>query len=152
MRDRSRKPPLYRKVNTQTHGVHHGTGGDYRTGRKALSDSRRGSMHGGERRGLDYTPLFRFLLSRVGSGWDEVYAEAVARLDRPDPIFWLVARGEGERREVVRVGESTYYSGLYVDDEGILRIVNPELRPESLVPSCTCCTHTFNGVRFGSEI
>ena len=95
------------------------------------------------------TPLFRFLPSRVGSEWDGVYGEAVARLDRPDPLFWIVARNEGERREMVRVRKSTYYSGLYVDDDGILRLVNPDLRAGDLVPSCTCCTHTFNGLRFG---
>jgi len=147
----ARKDPLYRKVNTQTHGVHHGTGGDYRTERsgEATSPASRGSMHGKRKRGLDYTPLFRFLLSKVGEEWDGVYSEAVARLDRPDPIFWLVARHEAERRELVRLGESTYFTGLYVDDDGILRIVNPDLRPESQVPSCTCCTHTLNGVRFG---
>ncbi|HET7230788.1 MAG TPA: hypothetical protein VFJ16_12340 [Longimicrobium sp.] len=108
-------------------------------------------MHAKRRRGLDYTPLFRFLLSRVGSKWDDVHREAAARLDRPDPIFWLVARNEHARREMVRVGESSYFSGLYVDDDGILRIVQPDLRAENLTPSCTCCTHTFNGVRFGSR-
>ncbi|HEV3050662.1 MAG TPA: hypothetical protein VGX50_10150 [Longimicrobium sp.] len=149
----ARKDPLFRKVNTQTHGVHHGMGGDYRTQRVALahSDATRGAMHGKRRRGLDYTPLFRFLLSRVGSEWDSVYSEAIARLDRPDPIFWLVARHEGERREMVRMGESTYYSGLYIGDAGILQVVNPDLRAEDLVPSCSCCTHTFNGVGFGSR-
>lgn len=149
----ARKEPLFRKVNTQTHGVHHQTGGDYRTERTAQagSDSGRGRMHGKRRRGLDYTPLFRFLLSRVGAEWDAVYSEAVARIDRPDPIFWLVARHEGERRALVRTGESTYYSGLYVDDAGLLRVVDPGLRARDLVPSCTCCTHTFNGERFGGR-
>lgn len=147
----ARKEPLYRKMNTQTHGVHHDTGGNYRDQRVAVgrSDASAGKMHGKRRRGLDYTPLFRFLLSRVGAEWAAVYSEAVARLDRPDPIFWLVARDDGERREIVRVGESSYYSGLYVDDAGLLQVVDPDLRPESLVPSCTCCTHTFNGVPFG---
>ena len=145
------KDPLYRKVNTQTHGVHHSTGGDHRPERQAAarSEDARGSMHGKRRRGLDYTPLFRFLVSRVGSEWDGVYSEAVARLDRPDPIFWIVARSEDERREVVRAGESTYYSGLFIDENGILRLVNPDLRAADLTPSCSCCTHTSNGVRFG---
>jgi hypothetical protein len=107
-------------------------------------------MHGKSRRGLDYTPLFRFLLSRVGSEWSSVHREAIARLDRPDPIFWLVARHEHERREMVRVGESTYYSGLYVDEGGILQLVDPDLRARDLAPYCTCCTHTLNGVRFGT--
>jgi len=147
-----RKEPLYRKVNTQTHRVHHHVGGNYRTARpsQADSDESRGSMHGKHRRGRDYTPLYRFLLSRVGSEWDRVYGEAVARLDRPDPIFRIVARHEGEMRDMVRVDESTYFSGLYVDDEGILRVVDPDLRAEDLTPYCDCCTHTLNGVRFGS--
>lgn len=147
------KEPLYRKVNTQTHRVHHDAGGNFRTQRKARdeSDASRSPMHGKSRRGLDYTPLFRFLLSKVGSEWNSVFGEAIARLDRPDPILWLVARHEHERSDKVRVGESTYYSGLYVDEAGILRLVDPDLRPQDLVPDCTCCTHTLNGVRFGSR-
>jgi hypothetical protein len=70
-------------------------------------------------------------------------------------MFWLVARHEHEHehetREMRRVGESTCYSGLYVDESGIPRITNPDLRAEDLTPYCTCCTHTFNGVRFGSR-
>lgn len=149
---RDRSDLLYRKVNTQTHGVRHDVGGDHRTDRpaNARADTVRGAMHGKRRRGLDYTPLFRFLVSRVGSAWDEVYGEAVRRLDRPDPIFWLVARQKHERRALVRTGESSYFSGLYVDDDGVLRRVDPDLCAEALEPSCTCCTHTFNGVRFGS--
>ena len=145
--------PLYRSVNTQTHGVRHHVGGDYRTGRptQAASDVEptRSAMHGKARRGRDYTPLFRFLMSRTGQPWDIVFSEAKARLDQTDPIFWLVARLDTERQEVVRVGESTHFSGLYVDAEGLLQIVNPNLRSEDMVPTCTCCTHTFNGVRFG---
>lgn len=147
-----RKSPLYRKVNTRARGVHHNFGGDYRNDRKSKAvdefDRSRETMHGKHRRGLDYTPLFNFLLSRVGQRWDDVFSEAVARLDRKEPIFWLVARSETERKDYVRTGESTYYSGLYVDDDGLLQIVNPELGPEGMTPRCTCCTHTFNGIRF----
>ena len=107
-------------------------------------------MHSRHRHGRDYTPLFRFLISRVGKPWSEVFAEAKSRLDTTDPIFWLVARTEAKRREFVRVGESSYFSGLYVDDQGLLKFVNPELRPQDMQPSCTCCTHTLNGVRFGT--
>ena len=105
-------------------------------------------MHGKVHRGLDYTPLFRFLLSKVGKPWDDVHAEAVARLDKPDPIFWLVALPGQDRNDYVRVGESSYYSGLYIDDAGGLQLVDASLGPASLTPSCACCTHTFNGVRF----
>ncbi|MGJ7528404.1 hypothetical protein [Variovorax sp. GB1P17] len=146
------KEPLYRKVNTKARNVHHDVGGDYRHDRNTKdhvhSEATRSAMHGKRQRGLDYTPLFRFLLSKVGTNWDEVHREAVARLDRPEPIFWLVALREEEKQDVVRAGESSYYSGLFVDAEGKLRIVNPKLGPEQMTPNCPCCTHTFNGVRF----
>ncbi len=146
------KEPLYRRVNTKARGVRHNVGGDYRHQRNTKaageSDAARQSMHGKVQRGLDYTPLFRFLLSKVGKPWDDVHAEAVRRLDRPDPIFWLVALPGHERNDYVRMGESSYYSGLYVDDAGVLQLVDASLGPDSLMPSCACCTHTFNGVRF----
>jgi len=108
----------------------------------------RRSMHGKAHRGRDYTPLFKFLLSKVGQPWNQVHSEAVSRLDREEPIFWLVALQESERRDYVRVSESSYYSGLYVDSQGLLQRVNPSLDSSSLEPMCKCCTHTFNGVRF----
>jgi hypothetical protein len=148
---RSEKEPLYRKVNTVARGVHHNFGGDARHERNTKgakdSDAKHGTMHGTKRRGLDYTPLFRFLLSKVGCDWAEVHSEAVARLDQPDPIFWLVALHEHQRRDVVGIGESTYYSGLYVDDEGKLQKVDPTFGPEHVTIQCNCCTHTFNGAR-----
>lgn len=147
-----KKPPLYRKVNTTAHGVHHPTGGDYRDERNAkvqlTSESTRQSMRGHRHRGLDYTPLFKFLLSKVGQRWDDVYSEASSRLDRTEPVFWLVAVHEHERQRYVRVGESSYYSGLYVDAEGFLQVVDPSLESSSLVPLCKCCTHTLNGIPF----
>jgi hypothetical protein len=147
------KEPLYRRVNTRARNVHHRHGGDYRHQRHTKderdSDRTRGPMGARERRGLDYTPLFRFLLSKVGADWDDVYAEAAARLDRPDPIFWLVARQERDRRDVVGVGDNTYFSGLYVDDDNRLRVVNPDVGPDTMSPTCACCTHTLNGIRLG---
>ncbi|MFD5247915.1 hypothetical protein ACFWIW_25480 [Amycolatopsis sp. NPDC058340] len=146
------KEPLYRRVNTRARHVHHDHGGDYRhqrnTKRERASDLTRGPMGRRARRGLDYTPLFRFLLGKVGADWDEVRDEATARLDSPEPIYWLVARQPHERRDYVRLGETSYYSGLYLDDDNRLRVVNPELGAGDLAPACPCCTHTFNGVRF----
>lgn len=148
----SPKPPLYRKLNTTAHAVAHRHGGAYREERQArrrsASDAVRESMQGHARRGRDYTPLFRFLLARVGGCRDAIHAEAVARLDTPEPIFWLVALHESRRRPYVRIGEATYYSGLYVDAAGRLQRVDPALGPSSLRPQCACCTHTFNGVPF----
>lgn len=144
--------PLYRRVNTKARGVAHQHGADYkheRHSKQALqSDAPRQSMHGKVQRGLDYTPLFRFLLAHVGMPWNPTHSAAIARLDRLEPIFWLVALHELERKEFVRVDESSYYSGLYVDAAGLLQKVNPSLNASSLVPFCSCCTHTFNGERF----
>lgn len=146
------KPPLFRKVNTRARGVHHHFGGDYRHQRNTKTELRsaavRQGMHGNRRRGLDYTPLFKFLLSKVGQRWDDVYAEAASRLNWPEPIFWLVARHQHEQRDYVRIGEASYYSGLYIDEAGVLQVANPKLGPSSLPPLCACCTHTFNGIRF----
>ncbi|MCR6501541.1 hypothetical protein MUO32_21110 [Shinella sp. CPCC 101442] len=143
-----RKKPLYRSVNTRTHGVRHGGGEDYRDSRRREGRVQAGAMGGRQRHGLDYTPLFKFLLSRVGDNWDAVHAEAVVRLDRAEPIFWMVARSPAERKPFVRMGESAYYSGLFVDDDNRLQRVDPDLGVEQMEPGCACCTHTFNGVPF----
>jgi len=108
-------------------------------------------MHGKKQQGLDYTPLFRFLLSKVGEDWSEVHSQAVARLDRPEPIFWIVAASEADKKPVVRAGENSYYSGLYVDQDNRLALVDPELKLEDMRPTCSCCTHTFNGAPFTLE-
>lgn len=147
-----KKNLLYRSVNTRTHGVHHGSCFAYRYERHTKSAKRslstRASMHSHQRHGFDYTPLFRFLLSKVGQPWDKVFSQANARLDRPEPVFWMVALHENDKDEYVRIGESSYYSGLWVDEAGLLQKVNPQLTPEQIKPICGCCTHTFNGVVF----
>lgn len=102
-------------------------------------------------RGLDYTPLFKFLLSNVGQRWADVYREAVSRLDKDEPIFWMVSRSFDDSSDVVRVGESSYFSGLYIDDDGILRVVAPDVNADTLEPSCKCCTHTMNGTVFSKK-
>ena len=153
MDDHNRKKPLYRKVNTRARGVHHRTGGDYRHERNGKREQineteevSRGSMHGKKLRGLDYTPLFRFLISKLGEEWDAVHKEAVQRLDREEPIYWIVARNEPDQKPYVRIGDNALFSGLFVDANGKLAKVASDLRNEDLVPSCSCCTHTFNGV------
>jgi hypothetical protein len=155
MDDHDRKKPLYRKVNTRARGVHHRAGGDYRHERNSKREKlnqdeaiSRGSMHGKKQRGLDYTPLFRFLLSKVGADWVAVRTQAIERLETEEPIYRMVARNDEEKRQYVRLGDNAYYSGLYVDEGGKLAKVDPSLRNEDLTPSCACCTHTFNGVVF----
>lgn len=146
------KKPLYRKVNTRTHGVRHGDGGKAKWDRHTKPEKNRdylgGSMHSHHQHGLDYTPLFRFLISRVGKPWTDVHKEAIARLDKPDPIFWVVAEHETDEQAYVRTGESSYFSGLFVDKDGLLAKVDPTMDETTLTPFCSCCTHTFNGKPF----
>lgn len=143
---------LYRRVNTRTYGVRHGDGGKAkweRNTKDAKRDERmHASMHKKHQHGLDYTPLFKFLLSRVGQGWDQVHSQAVTRLDKPDPIFWLVAEDMSDASPYVRTGENSYFSGLFVTEGNKLAVVDPELTHETIRPFCACCTHTFNGLRF----
>jgi hypothetical protein len=145
-----KKEPLYRKENKVSLSTKYyvRTGGEYRHQRHtkaALADERTHQSMNSGKYGYDYTPLFRFLLSKVGQDWDEVFSEAKSRLDKTEPVFWMVALHEHERREVVRLGESSYFSGLYVDDEGLLQKVNPELEtfdPGFIYPGETI---SFNG-------
>ena len=148
------KTKLYRKVNTTAKGVRHNFGGDFkdtRNNKRETLQQTKGTMFGKKERGLDYTPLFKFLLSKVGKNWNEVFSEAKSRLDKQEPIFWMVALNEEEKEDYVRVGESTYFSGLFVDDNGILQLVNQNLKAVEMKPFCSCCTHTFNGKIFGKE-
>lgn len=149
---RGRKEPLYRKVNTRARGVHHGKGGRARWERQTKTtkqnEAMRGSMHSGGQNGLDYTPLFRFLLAKVGENWDDVHSEAVSRLDKKEPIFWMVALNDASMHPYFICGDNSYFSGLYVDQNNRLAQVDPDLKNEDFEPSCPCCTHTFNGVPF----
>jgi len=147
------KSKLFRKVNTKAFNVRHNFGGDFKDTRHNKKETleQKGKMSGKKERGLDYTPLYRFLLSKVGSNWDEVFSEAKSRLDKKEPIFWIVSLREDEKKDFVRIGESSYFSGLYVDDGGNLQLSNPNLTAFDMKPFCSCCTHTFNGKLFGSK-
>ena len=46
----------------------------------------------------------------------------------------------------MRTDENSYYSGLWVDDAGLLQKVNPQLTPERMPTFDDTSTHTFNGV------
>lgn len=148
---RQEKKPLYRRVNSKTHGVGHGDGGkakwERNTKKSARDPSMRGTMHKTHRHGLDYTPLFKFLISKVGQDWTDVHREAVSRLDRDEPIFWLVSLTQEDGQPYVRIGKSSYFCGLYVDDENRLALVDPNLTADVMKPFCACCTHTLNGQR-----
>lgn len=144
------KAPLYRKENKRAVHYRGDIGGEYRYSRNTKKQKEgeftHQGMKQGKQRGLDYTPLFKFLLSKVGKNWDEIHSEAVSRLDKEDPIFIMVAIKDEDKKGSFRYGESTYYSGLFVDENHILQKVKPELSINDFYPKCTCCTHTFNGI------
>lgn len=140
------KPPLYRKVNKRTHNGwswYQFSHNRYRYERGKKQDvlperlpiKRCDSTF---RTGYDYTPLIKFLHAHVGQPWDEVYQECVSRLDSPEPITWMVVnineRGlvvnrnpNGEMSAWCCVGgEESYWSALWVDDDGLLQFVNPD--------------------------
>lgn len=146
------KEPLYRKKNKRALHYSGDKGDDYANTRHAKKTANEMRMHigmgGKQQRGRDYTPLYKFLLSKVGEDWDEVFSEAVSRLDKPEPIFYLVAKTNADKKTIVRGGDSAYYSGLFVDENNILQVVNPNIVIEQLWPYCSCCTHTFNGQLF----
>lgn len=136
------KEPLYRKVNSTAHGCHHDKGGDYSDTRHSTKQNTKVKMKQGVARGLDYTPLFKFLLSKVGQDFDAVYSEAVSRLDKKDPISWMVVSDLS--LETFR-NENSFFNTLYVDEQNILQKVNPNLTVNDITPQCNCCTYTLNG-------
>ncbi|CAH6975510.1 conserved hypothetical protein [Vibrio chagasii] len=144
------KKPLYRKVNTKARGVHHHFGDDYKFSRGTKQGGSK-KMKQGVMRGLDHTPLYKFLLSKVGQPYSLVHSEAVSRLVKTEPISHMVIEDHEDDSGYFRAGESTYYSTLYVDDAGVLQIVNKDVNENTLSPSCQCCTHTFNGKVFNKK-
>jgi len=147
----NRFKPLYRKENkvSLSNKYNVSTGSEYRYQRHSkafLNDDRNHKSMTSGKYGYDYTPLFKFLLSKIGSDWDKIYAEAKARLNDPAPIFWMVALQESDRRSIVRLGDSTYYSGLFVDDDGILAIVNPNIGSSEFPDPRPGETISFNGL------
>lgn len=145
--------PLYRKINTNAvtkYHINHDFGSEARYDRNTKKGLNK-NMAKNVKRGLDYTPLYRFLLSKVGQPWDVVYAEAKSRLPEGEAdkhINWMFPT-EGDR-DYVRMGESTYYSALCVDENGLIQKAK-DVKMESLWPYCGCCTHTFNGKVFSNK-
>ena len=142
------KEKLYRKYNKTAMGFHNmRPGGNFRHERNTKKLKEFEGTHRSIKKtqaGFDYTPLFKFLLSKIGCKWNDVHSEAISRLDKEEPIFWMVKLNpEPSDRGYMIVGESSYYSILTVDHDGILI----KLKPDVELPKyrCTCCTHTFNG-------
>ncbi|WP_071842739.1 hypothetical protein [Cedecea neteri] len=141
---------LYRSVNTTTRHRSNNPGAEYRweRNRKKVGDellAKRETMHGRQKRGRDYTPLFYFLIKQIGKPWNDIFSEVCGRLDTTEPVFWLVALHERQRRDLVCIGESSFYPGLFVDENGVLQQVNPSITRKDVKVTCRCCTHTYIG-------
>lgn len=137
------KKPLYRKEADAINNHHH-SGSDAKYDR----NTKRGiskHMKKNVKRGLDYTPLYKFLLSKVGQNFDEVYKEVIKRVNDRSAIFHMFRKHEFETGDFVRLGGSSFYNKLYIDDNNTIQKVNPNLKNEDFSPSCWCCTYTFNG-------
>ncbi len=148
------KPKLYRKHNKRVIAsrCHFEEQKEFRHQRNTKefknSEKMRGSMHSTRQLGVDFTPLYRFLHSKVGHKWDDVQSEALSRLDEHgmegiEHAVDIVPEAGYPPGGFFRVGESSYWSSMYVDENGFLQFVDPEERPKI---QCLCCTHTFNGV------
>jgi hypothetical protein len=140
------KEPLYRKINWRTYKVEKHFNKDSearhdRNTKKGISSKMDSKEHG-----RDYTPLFKFLLSKINHQWTEVHQEAVFRLDTIEPLFYMVKLNQIDVENCsgyFRIGNS-YFSTLMVDEAGLLQKIKPDFIPNNIV-TCSCCTFTFNG-------
>ena len=100
--------------------------------------------------GYDYTPLFRYLLSRVGDLWEDIYTYVKPRLNTTEAIWIMVSRsGYPQESSYFCLSEGSYWSQLWIDDEGRLQRVDPTQANAS--PGCWCHTYSFNGSRIGGN-
>ncbi|MBR5028611.1 MAG: hypothetical protein IKX51_05255 [Bacteroidales bacterium] len=142
------KKPLYRKVNKITHnGIRYycQETDRYRNERNKKNKSLPNQLpikRKQNRHDNDYAPLYRFLLSRVGCNWDEVWNECISRLDKVEPVLDMVVNVNKKGLAVdtsIRYPEGlpemfhdfracddsqTFWSTLYVDSNGILQYVD----------------------------
>ena len=135
---------LYRKVNTRARGVHHRSGGDFARHRNAKRARNESSMHAGQRRGLDYTRCFASCSPGSVRTGTRCFRRRLPGSTKPSRYSGSSPDTPTSRR----VGEGTDYSGLYIDDDNPLAVVDPGVTPQTMTPLCDCCTHTLNGVRF----
>lgn len=157
---------LYRKENKSSLSYigHKDTGGDFRhdrnTKRLKNFEGNRWKMSSRKERGVDFTPLYKFLLSKVGEDFDEVYSEAMSRMDgKRAPIFWMIVENtyieegilKNSNGTIVRPdfnNEEAKFSTLYIDDENKLRKVSDLNKSEFKLESCGCCTQSLDGIPY----
>lgn len=157
-----KEKPLWRKINTTAHGHNFRAGEKYQRGKKESIKEKSKMTSSQKFHGLDFSPLFGYLRKNVGKEWDIIYSNVIKRIPKEytfnngrftNPIWWGVLKHKeylglsdfDKKNGFFISGESSYYSLLYIDENGILQYVSPDLSVEDIKPTCTCCTHTFNG-------
>lgn len=89
---------------------------------------------------VDYTPLLMFLEESVGRKWEDVWKEAMRKSDNAYMIIqWVVLNINKAGlvcnrinrpftdHDFIRAGEGSYYSSLYVDENGILQLADSDV-------------------------
>lgn len=108
---------------------------------------------------LDYTPLFKFLLSKEGEKWEDVWRDCQKRVDTVEPVLWMVQnillnglpkydKSPEEYDKSFGYGEGSYFSTMYVDENGILQVVDKNYKEPTSLEYCRCCGETFNGLLY----
>ena len=153
------KKPLYRKVSKTTHnGFSHADYGEKKRAKfsrhtkNGIDRSMGGIKHGeGSVTDYDYTPLFQFLLKQEGRDWDEVWKECKERLNKTEPVLYMVVNIyknglvnlrwrmpedkepvlDWKGRDLANAGEKSFgygegsrFSTMYVDEDNKLQFVD----------------------------
>lgn len=149
--------PLYTKINNTCHGAkkHMIEQKKYNRGKNEPLNLKSKMVK--RNHGIDFTPLFGFLRKNVGKKWDEIHSIILKRLPSnlsyDNPLnysvlsydAYLSLNEDDKKNGYFRYGESTTFSQMYIDKNGILQYINPDLTVSDLKATCKCCTHTFNG-------
>lgn len=171
------KKPLYRKINKTTHNGHPHL--DYipkdryrderHTKKTKIEIENEINFSGGKKHyctgqneyKYEYRPLMKFLLKNVGKKWSDVWKECTDRLLTTEPVHWIVLniRKNGlpynvdptELNPIIRYGEDTYFSTLYVNENGILQYVDKDYIKECADYPNTEWGESFNGKNWDNK-
>lgn len=174
---------LYRSANKSTYQntLTEKTAKHFRYTRntKIMSGSivKRGKMQPNNNLGYDYTPLIKFLFSRLNQNFDITFSEINLILNnglhKPkvkteilSMINVLVHKQVIINDNIVndnngnilssffRFGEATYYDSFYIDNDNNLKLIKDITKEifEFCDYACHCHTHSYNGKKYINKI
>lgn len=149
-------------IRTKNRITHNGTSRDVNFRSRWTRHSKNGITQKMKKRinyHLDYTPLFKFLLSKEGEKWEGVWRECQKKVDTVEPVLWMVQniRLNGlpkhdkcleEYDKSFGYEEGSYFSTMYVDENGILQVVDKNYKESTPLEYCRRCGETFNGLLY----